>query len=322
MRIVWLVMLCLAARLLEPGVAALDPPPADDAEERTPPPRHVPGHGTRPAPTQGPRDAWAELFADALAEQHGIEQWRRHPAVRARIEFEAEGHPPFRGTLWIETGTPALRPPGGSPGGGPGEPPVTRTPDSESRATGRVRIERDDGLVLIAANDGMWAIAKKDNNDVDVPAAVFHLRALPHFLAIPFLLHQQETHLRGGGLRRVEEERYHAVMLRYPQREDDWFAVFAHPFQNRVGLLAYVVRTGAMPEPAVGPPQAHVIVYGDEQTTEGVMLPRSWTIRRWSRLDEFTSDVIGKGRVVELEFVSPSEGWFDAPEGAVALQSE
>lgn len=254
-------------------------------------------HGTLPARPDvkpGELTPWTRLLVEAIETAHGTEELREPKrAVMFDLNFAMEGHPSFTGTVHLE-------------------------PSAGSR--GRARLFSASGLTLLDDGTRFW-MSRECEADLSAQAkadAIFLLKALPRFAGMPFRLRDGAVVLAPSGRREVAGVSYHAASMTFPGT-DDWFGVFAHMFEDRIMLISWFIRTPDTVEPEVGLPPAYVVEFGDFEETEGVTIARSWTLRRWHRVDGPQGEPIGKARVKNVRMVEMDDAVFAKPERAVEL---
>lgn len=256
-------------------------------------------HGAPPARPDvkpGELTPWTRLLVEAIEAAHGTEQLREPKSTLAfDLTFTMQGHPSFTGTVHLE-------------------------PSAGSR--GRARLVSASGATLLDDGTRFWM--SRDCETV-VPAqskaeAIFLLKALPHFAGMPFRLRDTHVVLAPSGRREVAGVSYHAATMTFPGM-DDWFGIFAHMFQDRVMLMPWFITTPDTVEPEVGLPPAYVVEFSDFEETDDVTLARTWTIRRWHRVDGPIGDPIGSASVKNVRVTELDEAIFTKPEGAVELMT-
>ena len=225
-----------------------------------------------------------EGFVQSFERVHGAKLWREKDAVRVNIEVTFGENVYIKGSMLHEI------------------------------ATGRTRMELDDGTVLIYDGTKAWVSPASSK----IEAARFHLLTWPYFLAAPMKVGDPGTHLELLGLKVLKRQMCKSAKLTFNpgvgDTPDDWYDLYAN---SRNGLLAgmvYIVTYGSSYVEAEKKP--HAIIYDNYQKVDGITLSTSWSFYEWEKIMGVGRNPIGRAILTDLEFITPDARAFIHPSDA------
>ena len=225
-------------------------------------------------------------FAATIGKAHGAAGWHGQEAFAADIQVSFGGNTVIDGTL------------------------LTRTD------TSGVRIELKNGAVAVWDGEEAWVTPSAEA----FRGARFHVLTWPYFVAVPMKLQDPGTHVAVLGQKSLNGEPYDTARLTFGEgvgdTPDDWYILYREPDSHQLKAMAYIVTYGNPVEKAEQAP--HAIVYSDFATVDGVVVSKSWTFYNWNEAQGAHGDPIGAVTITNPRFVTPPEGAFTKPEGAVA----
>ncbi len=220
-------------------------------------------------------------FAQAIERAHGSAIFRAEVAVSYDFELEFGGKPVLSGRV------------------------LTRTDLS------RVRIDLAGGPVMIWDGTDAWVSPAA----APVPQARFHLLTWPYFLAAPHKLRDPGARLAVEGERPLLGASVPTARLTFApgtgDTPDDWYVVYRDPATDRLRALAYIVTYGKTLEAANKEP--HSLVYDGFIDLEGVAIPTDWALYGWDAERGPVGDPVGRVRLKNVRFASPSAADFALP---------
>jgi len=228
----------------------------------------------------------AQRLARKIERAHGDEKWKDVEAIECTIKVEYGGHTVIDGRMLYEP------------------------------HRGRVRIDMndDDETTLIFDGDTAW-ISPADSK-FNKPR--FHLLTWSYFLAAPFKLRDPGVNLSEHNLRMVTDKLCPSMKVTFEpgtgDSPDDWYIVYAHPQNNRLHALAYIVTYDRSVEQAEAEP--HVLLYERYRQVDGVWLSTLWEIRHWSETRGAYGETLGRIAVENIRFVPQDKDAFDRPDNA------
>ena len=273
-----LVISALIAVSLSPTMASQPPgvPPTSQPSTQPDTRPGLPALPELPTPEEG--------FVQSFERVHGAKSWREKDAVRVNIEVTFGTDVYIKGSMLYEI------------------------------ATGRTRLELDDGTVLIYDGTKAWVSPASSK----IEAARFHLLTWPYFLAAPMKVGDPGTHLELMGLKSLKRQMCKSAKLTFNpgvgDTPDDWYDLYA---SSRTGLLAgmvYIVTYGSSYEEAEKKP--HAIIYNSYQKVDGISLSTSWSFYEWEKIMGVGRNPIGQAQLTDLEFITPEANAFNRPRDA------
>lgn len=225
-----------------------------------------------------------ENFIRNFERAHGGKLWRKKDAVRANLEVTFEEKVYFKGSMLHEI------------------------------ATGRTRMELDDGTVLIYDGTKAWVSPASST----IEAARFHLLTWPYFLAAPMKTGDPGTHLELRGLKVLKRRMCKNAKLTFNpgvgDSPDDWYLLYANSRNGLLYGMVYIVTYGISFVEAEKNP--HAIIYDNYQQIDGISLSNSWSFYEWDRIMGVGKSPIGRARLTDLEFITPEAKAFIHPPDA------
>lgn len=223
-------------------------------------------------------------FARSIEDAHGDRVWTAKEAVACDITLNYGGNVRLDGSMIYEP------------------------------AGGRVRIEMNDGAVMVFDGERAWVSPSSST----MRGVRFHLLTWPYFLAAPFKLRDPGTHLAPHGRRPLDGVAHVTALLTFEagtgDSPEDWYVVYQDPATGRLAAVAYIVTYGKSVEEAEKEP--HALVYEDYETIDGVALSTRWVMYNWSLADGTHGDPLGDVTLTNVRFVEPDEGDFAKPPDA------
>lgn len=227
-----------------------------------------------------------EPFSGQIARAHGAEDLYEQPGVCGRLEVMFGGQKLVAGELFFEP------------------------------ATGRARIDLDEGGRLVFDGEHAWSIA---SGEQAFPMTRFHLLTWPYFLAAPWKLSDPGTLMSPIDERPLQGERLPSARMTFVpgtgDTPDDWYVVFADPETNALRALAYIVTYGQSLEQANEEP--HVATYEEYSQVGGLMVPSVIRFWNWNENGGIQGAPIGKVTFQDVEFRHAADGFFRVPSTAI-----
>ncbi len=181
-------------------------------------------------------------------------------------------------------------------------------------AGGRVRMETNDGAVLVFDGERAWL----SPSSADVRSARFHLLTWPYFLAAPFKLRDPGAHLAPHGRRQLDGVTHVTALLTFEagigDSPDDWYVIYEDPDTDRLAAVAYIVTYGTTVDEAGKEP--HSLVYQDYTTIDGVALATRWVMYNWTLAEGTVGEPLGDVTLTNIRFIEPGKGDFERPADA------
>lgn len=181
-------------------------------------------------------------------------------------------------------------------------------------ANSRIRLERNDGAVLVFDGLEVWVSPK----DATWESARFDVFTWPYFFALPYKLNDsgtkweqlQDSLLLGKMLNRY----YLSFSEGTGDAPDDWYLLYNDPDSHLLQAAGYIVTYGGtQAEEAVK--NAHAITYGDYREFEGVPIAQKWSFHNWSRPTGVV-DTIGAATLTNITFLTNADSLFIKPADA------
>ena len=226
----------------------------------------------------------AENFIRNFERAHGGKRWREKDAIRANIEVTFEEGIYFKGSMLHEI------------------------------ATGRTRMELDDGTVLIYDGTKAWVSPASST----IEAARFHLLTWPYFLAAPMKTGDPGTHLEVQELKVLNRRMCKTAKLTFNpgvgDTPDDWYILHANSRNGLLYGMVYILTYSTSFVEAEKNP--HAIIYDGYQQIDGISLSNSWSFYEWDKIMGVGRRPIGRARLTDLEFITPEAKAFIHPSDA------
>lgn len=288
----------VSAQTLPPDLPPSTQPAIPPAPPPAPPPTTQPaGPTSRPAridrPAVSPPSANRLMrpleFVYRIEAAHGLQAWYDKDAIRLRLEMQL-GDETINGTLLYDM------------------------------HGGRVRMDSDDGTTMVFDGTNAWVAPGDRAAD---SGARFKLRAWSYFLGAPFKMRDRGTHLREHApVPIVNDQLCGAILMTFdPETGDspeDLIIPCSQPRTNRLVAIGYLVTYGSTRVVAnKNADNVGSIVYEDFETVDGVTLATRWRFAAWDYDLGPKGEPRGHATLSDIAFVTPPEGAFDKPEGAV-----
>lgn len=275
-------ILLIAAALIAvslPTTMASQPPGFPPTSQPSTQPDTKPGLPTFPGlPTP------EETFIRNFERIHGKEQWVRKNAIRANIEVTFGEEVYFKGSMLHEI------------------------------ATGKTRMELEDGTVLIYDGARAWVSPAS----AKIEGARFHLLTWPYFLSAPMKTGDPGTHLELLGLKVINKRMCKSAKLTFNpgigDTPDDWYMLYASSRNELLYGMVYIMTYSASYVEAEKNP--HAIIYDGYQKIDGITLSTSWSFYEWEKIMGVGRVPIGRARLTDLEFITPEAKAFIHPSDA------
>lgn len=224
-------------------------------------------------------------FGKQIARAHGIWKWNTYRCIQTDIQITFGGQSILQGTLLTD------------------------------RHAGKVRIVLTDGTVLVFDGKDVWM------SPINAPVKKPRFDALTwaYFLAAPFKLNDQGSHLKNMGKMQMGSKQLPAAQLTFDSgigdSPDDWYILYMDPKTKWLRAMAYIVTYGNSVQKAEKSP--HAITFDNYANVSGVILPRAWSFWNWNAKQGITGKPIGKATLSNLQMVYPATNSFKAPQNAV-----
>lgn len=225
----------------------------------------------------------AEAFAQAIEEAHNKEDWDKEDVVSFRIKLLMGGKERLNARIYTHTNS------------------------------SKVRVDKSDGTSLIFDGSRVY------QSPATAPAynARFDMFTWQYFFAFPFKLRDEGTNWE-----LLDEEAINGIP--FPKGRltfdaatgdapDDWYVVYQEPKSEMLFAAAYIVTLNEKKEIAEEEP--HAIVYHNYRLYKGIPLATRWTFHNWSR-ENGIEDQIGEAEISDIQFLTPKQGLFEAPDNA------
>ncbi len=187
-------------------------------------------------------------------------------------------------------------------------------------ASGRVRLEADDGRVAVFDGTDAWAVGVPPE---ELPVVRFHLLTWSYFVAAPWKLGDPGSSLGPVERRELRGAAQDAALLTFADgvgdTPDDWYVVYADPDSRLLTALAYIVTFAAsVAEAEVDP---HAATYDGLVDVDGLRVPAELTIWSWREDQGLTGDPLGQCAFTELRFAAAADDAFAPPPGAQRIDA-
>lgn len=258
-------------------ISAQSAPPQQQPPEAPPAPSQPP-----PQPRlQDKLDRLAEVVADYVMRDHGVQVWRQKSALQADLVITLAGRPALEGTMIYD---------------------ITH---------GRVRLALKDETTLVHDGHQAW-VSPANSPQTD---ARFHLLKWSFLLAAPFKLRDRghdpfayrTLSLAGKPFDTFEWKLSPAAT----GDGEEVLRVYAHA---RSHLLHAVAGFTLNDTDSAGKKPMYCIVYENIESIDGVKIPTKWTFWRWNL--DVEGDPIGGATLSNVKFITPAPEAFTKPTDA------
>jgi len=270
-----------ATLLLAAGAHAKTKPATGPATQPSTQPatQHATQPGTQAATKRSPQ----AVLADSIARAHGRAAYRRHAALRMRMNVMFKGNQVLDGRVSYNT------------------------------QVDKARFDLPDATVVF---DGSHAWVAPDTEAF--PNARFHILTWPYFHAMMMKLDDPGAHLGTVKMRPLDGKPHKTTKLTFSEgvgdAPDDWYIVYQDPETGLMAGAAYIVTYGQDGEPEE--PTIKMVRFHDYETVDGVTLPTYWKFYHWQAGKGPHGEAVGEVKVSEIEFFTPDDETFTKPDGA------
>lgn len=229
-------------------------------------------------------DEFQKNFVGPIENAHRAAEWRTKEGVRADFRSTMGGNVRLEGTMLTNS------------------------------TAGKTRLELKNGTVIVFDGKTCWLYPP----DADLERARFHSLTWPYFLAAPMKLRDPGSSLEDLGKMELQDREYDAAKLTFEpgvgDTPEDWYVLYRDPESDRLHAMAYIVTYFGNEAPPAKEP--HAITYENFEDVDGIPIPMLWRFWNWSKEDGL-QEQLGQFEIANVEFVTPDDDAFKAPEGAV-----
>ncbi len=228
-------------------------------------------------------------FVAPMEAAHGQSAWMAHAAVAFDLDLEIGLRRPVHARYTIET------------------------------RGSRVRADLHDGPII--GYDGAEVWIAPASADVEQPR--YNLFAWPWFFVSPFILQGENVRLEALEplpLWGVQHQAARLSLTGADASANEWYVLYKHPERDLLVAEAYLMRWSEGEQYSEVTPRA--VTFKDFVTVDGVTVSTSWEFWSWDKAQGPFGDFLGVGRVSNVQFVDPAEGFFDKPADARTLSTE
>lgn len=222
-------------------------------------------------------------FSENIEEAHNKPAFMNHEAVSFDIDLEFGGETRLSGKVSMTTNST------------------------------KVRVDKDNGTSIIY--DGSEVYITPDS--AQTQGARFDIFTWQYFFAMPFKLTDPGTVWEDKGAKMLDSTSYDTAQLSFKSdigdSPDDWYIVYKEPETNRLKAASYIVTFSK--EQAEAEKDPHAIVYSDFKSVKDIDIATKWSFHNWNNTDGF-GEKLGEATISNIQFFSPDEGYFKAPENA------